>query len=199
MNPEDGSSLIWGVTMAVVLIGSLAARRLPLGQTLKMILAWVAIFALLFVLFSFRNEFGMIWQRVKSDIAGTANQQLVGQTLRLTRNDDGHFWVLTKINGKTANFLVDSGASVTSISTKTADDTNVDYSRNSVPVLLDTANGRAKAWRGEISSFDVGGIKLSDHNVLVGESLGETNLLGMNFLGELSSWRVEGDVMVLEP
>jgi aspartyl protease family protein len=199
MSPEDGSSLIWGVTMAVLLIGSLAARRLPLGQTLKMMLAWIAIFAGLFAVFSFRNEFGMIWDRVKADISGTANQHMAGNALKLTRGDDGHFHVQARVNGKAVDFLVDSGASVTSMSTEAADAVGLEYDRGSIPVLLETANGKATAWRGKIASFDVGGIIAKDHTVFIGEGLGETNLLGMNFLDELSSWKVEGDVMTLEP
>lgn len=199
MSPEDGSSLIWGITMAVLLIGSLAARRLPLGQTLKMILAWIAIFAGLFAVFSFRNEFGMIWDRVKADISGTANQQMAGNALKLTRGDDGHFQVQARVNGKAINFLVDSGATVTSMSTETADAVGLEYDRGSIPVLLETANGQTTAWRGKIASFDVGGIISKDHTVFIGEGLGETNLLGMNFLDELASWKVEGNVMTLEP
>ncbi len=199
MSPEDGGSLIWGVVMTVLLVSSLAARRLPLSQIMKMILGWVAIFAALFAVFSFRNELGYVWQRVTSDISGTANQRLEGSTLRLTRKDDGHFWVRTRVNGKTVDFLVDSGASVTSISTRTADEVGVEYDRGSIPVILETANGRARAWRGEIASFDVGGIRSENHFVLIGEALGDTNLLGMNFLEQLKSWGVEGDEMILEP
>lgn len=199
MSPEDGTSLIWGVTMVVLLLGSLAARRLPLGQTLKMVLAWIAIFAGLFAVFSFRNEFGMIWDRMKADISGTANQQMVGNALKLTRGDDGHFRVQARVNGKSVNFMVDSGASITSMSTDAADLVGLEYDRDSIPVLIETANGRATAWRGTIGVFDVGGIKAEDHTVLIGEGLGDTNLLGMNFLDGLSSWRVEGNVMTLEP
>lgn len=36
--------------MLLLPISALAARRLPIGQTVKMALAWVAIFAALFVL-----------------------------------------------------------------------------------------------------------------------------------------------------
>lgn len=72
MNAEDGPSLIWGVVMAVLLVSSLAARRLPMGQMAKMALAWIAIFAALFVVFSFRFELATVWDRVKSDVSGTA-------------------------------------------------------------------------------------------------------------------------------
>jgi len=199
MNPEEGSSLIWGVAMAVLLISSLAARRLPMGQVLKMILAWVAIFAGLFMIFSFRNEFGVIWERMKSEVAGTTNQQLVGSELVLTRGDGGHFSVRTSINGKPVDFLVDSGASITSMSTGAARDAGVDFDTSSIPVIVSTANGSAKAYRGTIATFDVGGIQVGEHKVLVSRNLGDVNLLGMNFLNELSSWRVEGNKMVLQP
>lgn len=199
MNAADGSSLIWGVTMAVLLIASLAARRLPIGQVMKMVLAWIAIFAGLFVLFSFRNEFGVIWERVKSEFAGTTNQQLVGQELLLTRGDNGHFSVRTTVNGKSVDFLVDSGASITSISGDVADSAGVDFDRSSIPVIVSTANGSAKAWRGTIGSFDVGGIRINEHKVLVSDNLGDVNLLGMNFLDSLSGYSVQGDKMTLTP
>lgn len=39
------------LALALILpVGALAARRMPLGDTAKMALCWVAIFALLFVL-----------------------------------------------------------------------------------------------------------------------------------------------------
>ena len=42
-------------------------------------------------------------------------------------------------------------------------------------------------------------ISVSDHPVSISDNLGDTKLLGMNFLDELSSWTVQGDVMTLEP
>ena len=38
-----------------------------------------------------------------------------------------------------------------------------------------------------------------DHPILVLDGMIDGNLLGMNFLSELKSWRVEGDKMVLVP
>jgi aspartyl protease family protein len=44
------------------------------------------------------------------------------------------------------------------------------------------------------------GITINDHPVLVSDNLSDDqNLLGMNFLDEMSSWRVEGDYMILVP
>ena len=49
MQSDDNARLIYGFIVVMLLVGSLAARRLPMKQYLKMILAWVAIFAAVFV------------------------------------------------------------------------------------------------------------------------------------------------------
>jgi aspartyl protease family protein len=198
MNSADGPSLVWGIVSLLMVVSALAARRLPLGHTLKMALAWIAIFAGMFVVFSFRPEIKAIWQRVSSDLAGTANQNIEGGKITLTRGDDGHFQILGTANGKPIQFLVDSGVTSTTISSDAAQDVGVEVDRSSFPVFLDTANGTAKAFRAEIAVFKLNTIELKEMKVLVSDTLGDTNLLGMDFLSGLRSWRVEGDKMILE-
>ncbi len=199
MNMEDGPSLIWGVVMAMLLISSLAARRLPIGQVAKMALAWIAIFAGLFVIFSFRPEIMMVWNRVKADIAGTANQSVSGETVILTRRDDGHFWARVQINDRDIDFMVDSGATTTAVSAEVAKETGIKVDRTGFPVIISTANGQIAAKRAVAQTVELGPIKISDHPMTVSESLGDVNLLGMNFLDSLSSWKVEGNKMTLQP
>jgi aspartyl protease family protein len=196
---EDGPSLIWGVVCALLLISSLAARRLPLGQVAKMALAWVAIFAALFAIFSFRFEFLNIWERVKADFAGTAGQSINGEAISLKRQDDGHYWLQVDINGKPVDFMIDSGATTTAMSAKSAAETNVDVDSEGYPVVISTANGRVTAERGNVQLLQVGPHKLTDHHVVVSDNFGDTNVLGMNFLDSMKSWKVEGNVMTLQP
>lgn len=199
MNAEDGPSLIWGIVCLVMLISSLAARRLPLKQTMKMALAWVAIFAALFAVFSFRFELLKVWERVKSDVAGTANQSAVGSAMEIRRGDNGHFNVRAEVNGNPVDFMIDSGATTTALSSDVAKAAKVSVDEGGFSVVVDTANGRALAKRGVIGSLQLGTIKLQDLDITVSDTLGDTNLLGMNFLDRLKSWKVEGDVMTLEP
>ena len=64
------------ILMAVMLVlGSLMARREPLAKMLTMVLAWVAMFAAGFVLFTFRDNFGWVAQRLKAEAVGTPVQQ----------------------------------------------------------------------------------------------------------------------------
>jgi aspartyl protease family protein len=196
---EDGPSLIWGVIMVLLLVSSLAARRLPLGQVAKMALAWIAIFAALFAVFSFRFEFQTIWERIKSDFAGTAGQTVSGEAIALQRQDDGHYWLQVQVNGRPVDFMIDSGATTTAMNAKTATDTAIDVDAEGFPVFIDTANGRVAAKRGLIQSMQIGPHKLQDHHVVVSENFGDTNVLGMNFLDGMKSWNVEGNVMTLQP
>ena len=194
---EDGPSLIWGVICILLLVSSLVARRLSLGEVAKAALAWMAIFAALFAIFSFRFEFIGIWERVKADISGTAGQSISSEAIELRRQDDGHYWLLVDINGKAVRFMVDSGATMTAINATTAKEVGVES--DGYPIILSTANGRVAAKRGNVRSLVVGPHRIENHAVVVSESFGDVNLLGMNFLNSMQSWRVEANVMILQP
>jgi aspartyl protease family protein len=194
---EDGPSMIWGVVCILLLVSSLAARRLPLGYVAKAGLAWIAIFATLFAIFSFRFEFIGIWERVKADISGTAGQNISGEAIELRRQDDGHYWLMVDINGKPVRFMVDSGATMTAINATTAREAGVEA--DGYPIILGTANGRVAAKRGVVRLLSVGPHSIENHQVVVSERFGDVNVLGMNFLNTMQSWRVEANMMVLQP
>jgi aspartyl protease family protein len=185
MSGDQNARLIYGLVWIVILISSLAARQLPLGQTLKMALSWVGIFALVFVGFSFRYEALQVWSRVKTELSGGDRVGADG-SVRLRKQEDGHFYANASLNGHAVSLLVDSGATVTSISVETAKAANVATDGSPFPVMVDTANG-------------VGPIHRDDLPVFISVSFGDTNVVGMNFLSSLKGWRVEGDVMVLNP
>jgi aspartyl protease family protein len=195
---EDGPSLIWGVVCILLLLSSLAARRLPLGYVAKAAFAWIAIFAALFAIFSFRFEFKAVWERVKADISGTAGQSVSADEITIRRQDDGHYWLQVDVNGKPVRFMIDSGATTTAVNANTARETGIEVDANGYPVFLNTANGRVTAQRGVIGSLKIGSRELGQHDVVVSESFGDTNVLGMNFLDSMQSWKVEGNVMTLK-
>ena len=194
---EDGPSMIWGVVCILLLVSSLAARRLPLGYVAKAGLAWIAIFATLFAIFSFRFEFIGIWERLKADISGTAGQNISGEAIELRRQDDGHYWLMVNINGEPVRFMVDSGATLTAINAAKAREAGVEA--DGYPIILGTANGRIAAKRGVVRLLSVGPHSIENHQVVVSERFGDVNVLGMNFLNSLQSWRVEANMMVLQP
>jgi aspartyl protease family protein len=194
---DDASRLIYAVLLLVLVALSLIAYRLPLGKMLKMVAAWAGIFALMFVIMSFRPEMKMIWSRVTGELTGAPRQSVEGDRLRLVRQDDGHFWLRASVNGKTADFMVDSGASVTAISADLAKQSNVALDGGTIE--METANGVINVRTGTVRSFSVGELQIENHNVVVGDNFGEVNVVGMNFLDSFTSWRAKGDVMELTP
>ena len=112
---------------------------------------------------------------------------------------DGHFWVVASVNGVNTRMLIDSGATVTAISTDTAHAARVDTGTGLTPVMLRTANGVAPARIGSIDELRVGNIVARNLKIVSAPGLGGLDVLGMNFLSKLDSWRVEGRTLILVP
>ncbi len=194
MSDDQAPNFLYLALCLVLVASALLSRRLPFGKTVKMAGAWVAIFACVFAVFSFRSEFVAIGHRLKAEAIGTPIQS--GEELRIPMADDGHFWVDALINGHEAPFLVDSGASVTTISQKTADEAGIETGMQ--VAWVDTANGTVQMRKARADSFSVGAIERSDFAVQVNDH-DDSNVVGMNFLSSLGSWRVEGNYLVLKP
>jgi len=130
---------------------------------------------------------------------GLDNQQVAGKELRVRMASDGHFWVVASINGVKTRMLIDSGATVTAISQQTARAAGVDTATGLTPVVLRTANGAATAETGRIDELRIGNIVARNLRIVTAPGLGGLDVLGMNCLSMLESWRVEGRVLILVP
>ncbi len=194
MNSNDGAFALYYVMIIVAVASSLVAMRMPIAKMLKMVLAWVAIFAIGFVIFSFRSDFTAFGQRLKAEALGSSISD--GKTVRIPMADDGHFWVEAKVNGQALRFMVDSGASVTTVSVDSAKAAGMPI--GSETTVVSTANGPTRAIKGWADRLQVGPIERTEFPIDINEH-DDTNLLGMNFLSSLSSWRVEGSYLVLQP
>jgi aspartyl protease family protein len=198
MGSDNTAQALYAIIVIVLVASSFFARRIPLRQTFKMLLAWLAIFGVAIILFSFRQEAKFVWERVKSEISPSSIIDNNG-SVRIPKSEDGHFWADATLNGKPVRLLVDSGATITSLSLETARSANVDVSGSGFPVFIETANGTVKAQRATVASFNIGPIERKEFSITVSESFGDTNVVGMNFLSTLDSWRVEGDELLLNP
>jgi len=194
MNGDQRMNLLYLVLCMVLVASSLIGMRLPIGKVLKMVLAWVAIFGVGFALFTFRGEFSALGAKLKAEATGTPIQS--GEELRLAMRDDGHFWVNASVNGQQAPFLVDSGASITTVSPAVAAAAKIETGMRVAQV--ETANGEVQMPIAKAERFEVGPIVRTDFTVHVNNG-DDTNVLGMNFLSSLQSWRVEGNTLVLQP
>jgi aspartyl protease family protein len=182
------------ILMAIMLVlGGLMARREPGMKLVKMALGWILIFAAGFILFTFRDNFGWVAQRLKAEAVGTPVQE--GRETRFPMALDGHFWVNATVNGKPVKFLVDSGATMTTIDRRTAEAAGVSISPQRDQYVR-TGNGIIRVSSGRAAKLEIGGIERSDVALQVADN-DDLNVLGMNFLSSLSRWGVEGRWLVL--
>lgn len=193
--PEWQHLALYAVVGAVLLM---LLQRLPyVGQIVRFLVSAGLLAFLIFVLLSqapYQPELARL-----TDKLGLDDQRVSGSELRVRMASDGHFWVTASINGVKARMLIDSGATVTALSPRTAREAHVQTGSGLAPVVLRTANGTASAETGEIDELRVGNIVARDLRVVTSPGLGNLDVLGMNFLSKLQSWRVEGRTLILVP
>jgi len=182
------------ILMAIMLVlGSLMARREPAAKLLTMALAWVVIFAAGFVLFTFRDDFGYLAERLKAEAIGTPVNE--GRETRIPMAIDGHFWVHATVNGQDVRFLVDSGATMTTIDRATAMKAGIAVSPKA-DEFVRTGNGIIRVSSGRADEIAVGNIVRQNVGLQVADN-DDLNVLGMNYLSSLSRWGVEGRWLIL--
>ena len=180
--------------MAVMLmLGMLMTRREPAARLITYGLAWVAVFASGFILLAFRDNLGWVAQRLRAEADGTPISE--GREMRIPMAIDGHFWVKARLNGHDVRFLVDSGATTTTIDRGTAEAAGVEMS-NRRDQYVRTGNGVIRVASGRADEIRIGTITRRDVVLEVADN-DDLNVLGMNFLSSLSRWGVEGRWLVL--
>jgi aspartyl protease family protein len=140
---------------------------------------------------------------------GLSSQAVVGDTLRIGMSSDGHFWATARVNGVPRRMLIDSGATVTAISQETARLAGIKPEAGGLPVVMRTANGVVTAQTGSVERLTLedmrsregaaAGVEARNLKVVTAPGLGPIDVLGMNFLSSLASWRVEGQTLILTP
>lgn len=117
-------------------------------------------------------------------------------TLRADKR--GHYSGLFKINGKTIDGLIDTGATYVAINESMAK--SLGYSGNSLDFRhpLSTANGTITAAHVILNRMEIGNIRVHDVDAYVvrDDSLSST-LIGMSFLNKLDSFSVVGNNLEL--
>lgn len=182
-----------GIALLIMLL-----QRIPfVGRVIRFAISLGLFAFLIFILLS-QAPYQPQLSRLASGL-GLDDQQVAGKELRVRMAPDGHFWVLASLNGIKRRMLIDSGATVTAISNRTAAEAGVETGTGLAPVMLRTANGVAPAKTGSINELRIGNIVARNLSIVTAPGLGDLDVLGMNFLSKLQSWRVEGQTLILVP
>ena len=171
MSGDRAAEIGFACLLLLLPLSTLIARRVPLGRTVKMAAAWLAIFVVGLLLASQRDRF--------AGLTGLLSDQSVeGRTTRIAMGDDGHFHARVVVNGVTRTMLIDSGATTTALSEATAKAAGIALDDRPFPVLLNTANGAITARAATARTVTVGSIRMTDLAVVVSRAFGDEDAIG---------------------
>ena len=163
---------------------------------------WLCIISALMFSYVYRYELQDIASRMTAGLipgSPISTQSLEGRKqVTLIRSNNGHFEARGNVNGKPINFLIDTGASSIVLTYEDAISAGIDVSNLSFVNPVSTANGMTTTARVRLGFLDIGEVRRDDIKAMVSRQgdLGES-LLGMSFLGSLSSFEIRGDRLIL--
>ncbi|CAN5345734.1 TIGR02281 family clan AA aspartic protease [soil metagenome] len=116
---------------------------------------------------------------------------------QIVKGADGHFWAEAKVDGRAVRFLIDTGATAVALSQTDAKRLGIDTKGLNYSYQVMTASGQTRAAKVTLASVAVAGAQVRDVDALVIENGLETSLLGMSYLGRLSSFQATPRALIL--
>jgi aspartyl protease family protein len=107
----------------------------------------------------------------------------------LMRNRTGHYLATGTINGYSATFLVDTGATLVAVDEQMAAKLGL---AKGARRRMQTANGIADGWQTLIGSLELGGLVQHSVPAVIMPRLGEEVLLGMSYLKRIELVQRDG-------
>lgn len=115
------------------------------------------------------------------------------QEVILQRNRQGHYLVSGNINGKAANFLLDTGATDVVVSANLAKAYGLKRGPRSI---ASTANGNISVYASRIDQLTIGNIELYNVSASINPGMDDFILLGMSALKQVELTQ-RGDTLTL--
>lgn len=136
---------------------------------------------------------------MRPDASKPRAEVLAGRRVRLDSDQRGHFNADFRLNGRSEDAMVDTGASVIAINQSTARRIGLRLSAADFTGTVTTANGRAKAASVMIERVEIGRIAVGNVQAVVLEDKALSGtLIGMSFLSKLKRFQVEDGMLVME-
>lgn len=119
-----------------------------------------------------------------------------GTRITITESGGGHFMTAGQINGKTVQFMVDTGATNIAMSIADAERAGISY-QDGQPVRMSTANGPTQGYRVKLNTVRVGDVEIFDVDAVVIPQPMPFLLLGNSFLSRFQMKR-DNNLMTLD-
>lgn len=194
----DQASLVRALVILLLVASFVVlSPRLNLKGALRNILIWIGIGALVLTFYTFREDFQRVGERVTGEVLPFQASENANGDLVLKRGKDGHFHMEVTVNNAPIRFLVDTGASIVTLSEDDARRAGFDPGTLDYTMQFSTANGTAWGAPIRIERMQAGSLVARDVRAAVGGAGMSKSLLGMSFLNQLNGFSVKGDTLTL--
>lgn len=122
-----------------------------------------------------------------------------GGPAQVLKAADGHYWADALIDGKAVHVMVDTGSSVVALTPADAARLGLRLQAGDFSGTVITASGPVRAAPVELQAVAVAGVRVDHVEALVVERGLPHSLLGMSYLGRLSSFSATPVELTLRP
>lgn len=122
-----------------------------------------------------------------------------GDAAEVPKAPDGHYWADALIEGRAVRVMVDTGASVVALTRDDAARLGLDLEPADFSGTVVTASGTVRAAPVRLQAVAVAGARVTSVEALVVEHGLPHSLLGMSYLGRLSSFSATPVGLTLRP
>lgn len=192
-----------GLTAILAFVVSGVIGHGPFGRMMRYALIWALILVVALVGYTYRAEIETAAERVLAEVfpgdpvVETADD---GSVVITRPRRSTHFSVTALVQNAPVEMLIDTGASVITLTVEDARLAGISTRNLRYDVTVSTANGQARAAPVTLDIVAIGPIEQRRVVALVAEpGMLETSLLGLNFLNNLSSFTIAGDELTLKP
>lgn len=187
-SPDNYLAIIPLVAILVFLILRVFSSEVKLNVVLRNVFAWVFIFLLVIVGYSYRYELEGVYSHVLGNLMPSEGRVNQDSSVTFRKSMGGQFHVNAEVNSQKMNFLLDTGASKITLSRSDARRLGFDLKKLSYNIRMNTANGINLAAYVRLDEIRVGDIVMKNMDAYVNNSGLDGSLLGMNFLNRLSKY-----------
>ena len=131
-----------------------------------------------------------------ASVGAGAGADTGGTKVVLSAGSGGHFFTQGQINGRAVQLVVDTGATMVSLSKSDAERVGLNY-KSGRPIQMSTANGVIPGWQIKLASVRIGDVMVYDVDAIVSSGAMPYVLLGNSFLARFQMTRTN-EQMVLE-
>ncbi len=166
-------------------------------KIIKNISSWLLISLVALIGYSYQYEIKAFANRLIGNITPSLGLENSDDSITFYASQNGHFMIDGKINNESIRFLLDTGASKTTLNHNDALRIGINVKELSYDIPISTANGTSFVALAKIQSIEIKNILIRNIDVYVSKDNLSTSLLGMNFLNKLKKYEVTKNSLTL--